>query len=166
MPAVRGRLTGRVAIVTGGASGIGAACARRLVAEGATTVIADVQDEPGAALADELGAACSYLRTDVTEEEDIARLVDATASAHGRLDVFFSNAGVVGAVGPIAETRTSDADLTIAVNLRGTLLCLKHAVRVMRPQGSGSIIATASPGGIIGVITAEAATTAAAKGRG
>jgi NAD(P)-dependent dehydrogenase (short-subunit alcohol dehydrogenase family) len=143
-------LAGRVAIVTGGASGIGEACIRRFVAEGAIAIIADVQDGRGAAIAAELGPLAEFVHTDVTQEADIEALVDGAVSRHGSLDIFFSNAGVFGAVGPIAETRMTDADATIAVNLRGMLLCLKHATRVMIPQGKGSIIATASPGGIIG----------------
>ena len=138
----------RVAIVTGGAGGIGAACAQRLVADGLRVVIADVQDAEGRALARRLG--CEFVRTDVSVESDVAALVDGVADRHGRLDVFFSNAAVFGAVGPIAETDTADADRTIAINLRGTLLCLKQAVRVMRPGGGGSIIVTSSPGGIVG----------------
>lgn len=141
---------GRVVVVTGGASGIGEACVRRFVSDGAVVVIADVQDDRGAALAAELGDRAEYVRTDVTREEDVEALVDGVVARHGSLDVLFANAGVFGAVGPIAETRATDADITIAVNLRGTLLCLKHAVRVMVPQGRGSIIATGSPGGLIG----------------
>lgn len=145
-----GPFAGRVVVVTGGASGIGEACVRRFVADGAVVVIADVQDERGVALAAGLGERAEYVRTDVTQESDIEALVDGVVARHGSLDVLFANAGVFGAVGPIAQTRAKDADITIAVNLRGTLLCLKHAVRVMLPQGRGSIIATASPGGIIG----------------
>ena len=145
-----GRFDGRVVVVTGGASGIGEATVRRFVDEGAQVAIADVQDERGTALAAELGDRTEYVRTDVSQEADIEALVDGVVGRHGRLDVFFANAGVFGAVGSIAETRTVDADLTIAINLRGVLLCLKHAARVMLRQGSGSIIATASPGGLIG----------------
>jgi NAD(P)-dependent dehydrogenase (short-subunit alcohol dehydrogenase family) len=144
------RFDGRVVVVTGGASGIGAATVRRFVAEGARVAIADVQDGPGEDLAAELGERAEYVHTDVSREADIEALVDGVVERHGRLDVFFANAGVFGAVGSIAETRTSDVDLTIAINLRGVLLCLKHAARVMLPRGSGCIIATASPGGIIG----------------
>jgi NAD(P)-dependent dehydrogenase (short-subunit alcohol dehydrogenase family) len=147
---VTGRFDGRVVVVTGGASGIGAATVRRFVAEGARVAIADVQDGPGTALAAELGERAEYVRTDVSQEADIEALVDGVVERHGQLDVFFANAAVFGAVGPIAETRAADVDLTIAVNLRGVLLCLKHAARVMLPRRSGCIIATASPGGIIG----------------
>lgn len=134
----------RSAIVTGGASGIGAACAERLAADGFHVLVADVQDEPGRMVARRIGG--EFVRADVTREDDIEALVDRT----GSLDVFFANAGVFGALGPIERTVADDADRTIAVNLRGTLLCLKHAVRVMRPRGRGSIIVTASPGGIVG----------------
>jgi NAD(P)-dependent dehydrogenase (short-subunit alcohol dehydrogenase family) len=145
-----GRFDDRVIVVTGGASGIGEACVRRFVAEGARAVVADVQDDRGTALAAELGDRAEYVRTDVTQEEDIAGLVDGITERYGRLDVLFANAGVFGAVGPIAESRTADVDLTIAVNLRGVLLTLKHGARAMVPQGHGVLIATASPGGIIG----------------
>lgn len=134
----------RVAIVTGGASGIGAACAERLATDGFHVLVADVADEPGRALAERIGG--EFVRTDVTCEADIQALVDRA----GSLEVFFSNAGVFGALGPIEQTDTAEADRTIAVNLRGTLLCLKHAVRVMRPRDRGSIIVTASPGGVVG----------------
>lgn len=134
----------RVAIVTGGASGIGAACAERLAADGFRVLVADIQEEPGRALARRLGG--EFVHADVTREADIEALVDGA----GPLDVFFANAGVFGALGPIEKTDTAEADRTIAVNLRGTLLCLKHAVRVMRPRRRGSIIVTASPGGAVG----------------
>lgn len=137
-------MTERVAIVTGGASGIGAACAERLAADGFRVSVADVQEESGRMLARRLGG--EFVHTDVTRESDIEVLVDSA----GPLDVFFANAGVFGALGPIENTDTAEADRTIAVNLRGTLLCLKHAVRVMRPRRRGSIIVTGSPGGAIG----------------
>jgi NAD(P)-dependent dehydrogenase (short-subunit alcohol dehydrogenase family) len=146
---VRG-LAGKVVVVTGGASGIGRACAERFVEEGCPTVIADVQREPGEAAARELGELASYVHLDVTDEDSIAALVDTVAERHGRLDVFMANAAVFGAIGPIAQQRTADVDLTLAVNLRGVILSLKHAARVMVPQGAGVIITTASPGGLIG----------------
>lgn len=143
-------LSGAVVIITGGASGIGEACAERFVAEGSHVVIADVQHERGAALVDRLGERAEFVYTDVTDEGSIASLVDGVVQRHGRLDVFFANAGVFGAVGPIAEQRTADVDLTIGINLRGVILCFKHAARVMIPQRAGVLIATASPGGIVG----------------
>ncbi|WP_244928948.1 SDR family oxidoreductase [Nocardioides sp. W7] len=143
-------LAGKVVVVTGGASGIGRACVERFVEEGCTTVVADLQREPGAAVARELGDLADFVHVDVTDEESIAALVDTVVERHGRLDVLMANAAVFGAIGPIAEQRTSDVDLTLAINLRGVILSLKHAARVMVPQGSGVIITTASPGGLIG----------------
>lgn len=150
-----GRLVGKVAVVTGGASGIGAATVRRFVAEGARVVIADVQDDAGELLAKELGDVAVFAHCNVTEEVDLAAVVDLAVTAFGQLDVFYANAGVMGALGPIARTRTQDADATIAVNLRGVLLSLKHAARVMQPQGSGVILATSSPAAKVGGVGAH-----------
>ncbi|WP_235735563.1 SDR family oxidoreductase [Nocardioides alcanivorans] len=153
--APRGRLDGRVAVVTGGASGIGAGTVRLFHAEGAKVVIADLQEEAGVALATELGAGVIFRRTDVSDEASVSSLVDAAVAEFGRLDVMFNNAGIIGAVGPIDRTRTEDADLTIAVNLRGALLGMKHAARVMKPQRSGVIISTSSPAGVMGGVGAH-----------
>jgi NAD(P)-dependent dehydrogenase (short-subunit alcohol dehydrogenase family) len=145
-----------VAVITGSASGIGAATARRFVEEGAKVVVADVQDEAGKALAADLGADDAvYVHCDVSREEDIAAAVDTAVSTFGGLDVFYANAGVMGALGPIARTRTQDADATIAVNLRGVLLSMKHAARVMQPRGRGVILATSSPAGEVGGVGAH-----------
>ncbi len=146
------RLTGRVAAVTGGASGIGEATARRFHAEGASVVIADIQDDAGRALAAELGERALFVRTDVSREEDVAALVDTAVDRFGQLDVMFNNAGIMGALGPIDATRMSDADLTIAVNLRGVICGMKHAARVMKPRRSGVILSTSSPAGVLGGI--------------
>lgn len=142
------RLAGKVAVVTGGASGIGAGTVRRFHAEGASVVVADVQD--GTALAAELGERVEYRRTDVTREEDVAAVVDLAVARFGRLDVMFNNAGTMGVLGPIDRTPLADADTTIAVNLRGVLAGMKHAARVMKPQGSGVILSTSSPAGVLG----------------
>jgi NAD(P)-dependent dehydrogenase (short-subunit alcohol dehydrogenase family) len=143
-------LEGKVVVVTGGASGIGRACAERFVAEGCRVVIADLQEGPGREAAAELGEAAEFVRTDVTDEASTSALVDGVVARHGRLDVFFANAAVFGAVGPVSQLRTEDVDLTLAVNLRGVILGVKHAARVMEPNGSGVIVTTASPGGLIG----------------
>jgi NAD(P)-dependent dehydrogenase (short-subunit alcohol dehydrogenase family) len=145
-----GRLEGRVAVVTGGASGIGEGSVRRFVEEGAFVVIADLQREPGEALATELGAATRFIATDVTSEADVAAAVDLAVSEFGRLDVMFNNAGVVGAVGRIADTPVDSWDFTVSVLMRGVFLGMKHAARVMVPQGAGSIISTSSTAGILG----------------
>lgn len=149
MNASPGRLAGRVAVVTGGASGIGAATVRRLAADGATVMIADLQAEAAQALAAELGG-CRAIGADVTREDDIAAAVDLAVSTFGRLDVMFGNAGIFGAYGSIAKSRMEDVDLTLAVNLRGVFAGMKHAARVMIPQRSGVILATTSPAAVIG----------------
>ncbi len=145
-----GRLEGKVALVTGGANGIGAGTARRFVAEERAVVIADRQVDDGAALAAELGDATRFIATDVTSEADIAAAVDDAVAGFGRLDVMFNNAGIVGVIGRIADTPTDGWDHTVAVLLRGVFLGMKHAARVMVPQGSGSIISTSSSAGIMG----------------
>lgn len=150
-----GRLAGRVAVITGGAGGIGEGTVRRFHAEGAKVVIADVQEEAGTALARELGPDTVFVRTDVTREEDVAAAVDTAVERFGRLDVMFNNAGVMGALGPIDKTRLADADLTVAINLRGVLCGMKHAARVMKPRRSGVIISTSSPAALMGGVGAH-----------
>lgn len=157
-----GRLAGKVAVITGGASGIGAATVRRFVAEGASVVIADVQEIDGQALAKELGPSCRFSRTDVTREDDVARTVDFAVSEFGTLDVMFNNAGILGAMGPIAKSQMDDVDLTIAVILRGTFLGMKHAARAMVPNGWGVILSTSSPAGVVGGLGAHAYSAAKA----
>lgn len=145
-----GRLEGKVAVITGGASGIGAAAAARFVAEGARVVVADIQEAQGRELADRLGAAARFARCDVTDEGDVAAAVGSAVDTWARLDCMFNNAGIVGAVGPIADTDAAAWDTTVAVLLRSVFLGTKHAAKVMVPQGQGSIINTSSAAGLIG----------------
>jgi NAD(P)-dependent dehydrogenase (short-subunit alcohol dehydrogenase family) len=147
-----GRLAGQVALVTGGASGIGAGTVRRLVADGARVVVADIQAEAAAKVADEHGDRCRPAAVDVTNEDDVAAAVDLAVNEFGQLDLAFANAGVFGAYGPIATARMADVDLTWAVDLRGVFVTMKHAARVMIPRGSGVIIATTSPAAVVGGI--------------
>src|SRR3954465_12057455 len=144
------RLEGRVAIVTGGASGIGAGTVRRFAEEGARVVIGDLDLDGGKRLADGLGDAARFAATDVSAEEDIAALVDFAVSEFGGLDIMFNNAGILGAVGPIADTTGAAWDRPIAVLLRSVYLGMKHAARVMVPRQSGVILSTASTAGIVG----------------
>ena len=137
-----GRLDGKVAVITGGASGIGEASVRLFVEEGAEVVVADVQDERGGNLASELGA--EYVHADVTREEDVEAVVSHAVDVYGRLDCMFNNAGIAGAVGPIESVTVEAFNQTVAVLLRGVFLGVKHAAPVMRAQGGGSIINTAS----------------------
>ena len=113
-------------------------------------VIADVQRVPGEALAAELGTATRFILTDVTQEADIAAAVDLAVSAFGQLDIMFNNAGIVGVIGRISETSAQDWDRTVAVLMRGVFIGIKHAARVMVPQGSGVIISTSSTAGVMG----------------
>lgn len=145
-----GRLEGKVAVVTGGASGIGAATVDRFIEEGAVVVVADLQDRAGRAIVARHGASALFCRVDVTVEADLATAVDLAVSSFGHLDVMVNNAGVIGATGPIAETSEADYDETIGVLLKGVFLGTKHAARVMMAQGSGVIISTASTAGIVG----------------
>jgi NAD(P)-dependent dehydrogenase (short-subunit alcohol dehydrogenase family) len=155
-----GRLDGKVAVITGGASGIGEGAVRRFVEEGAACVIADVQTERGVALAAELGDAARFVDVDVTEEIAVEAAVGAAVEHFGRLDCMFNNAGVVGVIGPIADTDADAWDRTMAVLLRGVFLGIKHAARVMIPQGSGSIVSTSSTAGVTGGLGPHAYTAA------
>jgi NAD(P)-dependent dehydrogenase (short-subunit alcohol dehydrogenase family) len=143
-----GSLAGRVAVVTGGASGIGAASVRLFRDEGARVVCADVQDALGQALADELGPDVVYQHADVSREPDVRGLVERAASEWGRLDCMYNNAGIGGVSGPLEQTPLEEFDATLAVLLRGVFLGIKHAIPVMKRQGSGSIISTASVAGL------------------
>jgi NAD(P)-dependent dehydrogenase (short-subunit alcohol dehydrogenase family) len=143
-----GRLEGKVAAITGGASGIGAGTVRRFVEEGAKVLIADLDEAKGDALAAELGAGAAFLRTDVSKEEDIAAMLAETTDRFGRIDVLFNNAGFGGALGPIEATSLADYDLTMDVLLKSVFLGMKHVAPLMKAQRSGSIISTASVAGI------------------
>jgi xanthoxin dehydrogenase len=145
-----GRLDSKVAAITGGASGIGAAIARRFVAEGATVVLGDISEDLGGAVANDLGDAAVFRRCDVTVEDDVARLVDAAVDSFGQLDVMVNSAGLVGARGPIAEIPAVEYKFTMEVLLTGTFYGMKHAARVMLPRESGSIISLASSAGVQG----------------
>jgi NAD(P)-dependent dehydrogenase (short-subunit alcohol dehydrogenase family) len=144
------RLSGKTAVITGGASGIGEATARRFVAEGARVIVADIQDAAGQAVADSLGDAACFVHCDVTSEHDVAAAVDLAVSTWGQLDVMFNNAGIIGAIGSIAETSTEAWLKTTDVLLHSVFYGCKHAARVMIPQRSGAIISTTSIAGVVG----------------
>jgi NAD(P)-dependent dehydrogenase (short-subunit alcohol dehydrogenase family) len=136
------RLEGKVALITGGSSGIGEATVRLFSSEGCKVVIGDIQDERGMALAEEVGA--HYVHMDVSSEEDVKKGIEFTVGKHGRLDCVFNNAGIAGAVGDLDSVTVEAFDRTLAVNLRGVFLGTKYAARQMRKQGGGSVINTAS----------------------
>ncbi len=142
------RLEGRVAVITGGASGIGAGTVRRFVAEGAKVLIADLDEDRGAALTSELGDGAAFIRTDVSKESDVAAMLVEATDRWGRLDCLFNNAGFGGALGPIATTSVEDYDLTMDVLLKSVFLGMKYASPIMEANGGGSIISTASVAGI------------------
>lgn len=141
-------LEGKVAVITGGASGIGAATVRLFVKEGARVVVADMQRERGEALAEELGTAATFVSCEVRQEDQVKMAIDTAVGRWGRLDCIFNNAGFGGALGPIEEIPVDEFDLTFDVLVRGVFLGVKHAVPIMRKQGGGSIINTGSIAGV------------------
>ena len=155
-----GRLEGKVAAITGAASGFGACAAKRFVAEGARVVMGDIQDEAGQKLADELGDAAIYVHCDVTVEDEVANMVDTAVSQFGQLDIMYNNAGVVGAVGPIATTPADEWNRTMDIHVNGCFYGCKHAARVMIPRETGSIVSMSSTAGIQGGLGPHAYTAA------
>ena len=151
-----GRLDGKAAVITGGASGMGLATVERFLEEGASVVIGDLNAENGRAaherLSDEGHAdRVRFTKTDVSMEGDVAAMTDLAVEAFGRLDIVFNNAGIGGAFGPITELEVEDWDTSFAVLVRSVFLGTKHAARVMIPQGTGgSIINTGSVAGMGG----------------
>jgi len=154
------RFDGKVAVVTGAAGGIGEGIARRLVAEGARCVVADLREDRGRAVAESLGSAARFVAVDVSDEVAVAAMVDCAVAEFGRLDCLFNNAGVVGVTGSIVDTDRADWDRTVAVLLTSVFLGIKHGARVMREQGSGSIVNTASTAGVRGGLGPHAYTAA------
>jgi len=143
-----GRLDGKVSVITGGASGIGRASAKLFVEEGAQVVIADILDDRGRALADELAPDAVFLHVDVSREEDVKAAVDLAVERFGGLHCMFNNAGIGGAGGPIDLIPAIGFDITVAILFRSVFFGMKHAAPVMKRQGSGSIISTASVAGL------------------
>src|SRR4051794_12400314 len=148
-----GILDDKAVLITGAASGIGRATALEVHAEGGRLLLSDVNDEQGEALAEELrgkGATASYARCDVTDEGEVEALVAKAVDELGRLDAAFNCAGVLGPLGNIGDTAYDDWRKILQVDLDGVFLCTKHELRVMAPQGSGSIVNMASAAGLIG----------------
>ncbi|KAK4493085.1 hypothetical protein RD792_018081 [Penstemon davidsonii] len=142
---VNKRLEGKVAIVTGGASGIGASTVNLFCEQGAKVVIADIQDNLGQSLAAKLGDNVLYVHCDVSDEEQVTNLVDTAVSEFGQLDIMYNNAGIMsGIFESILNTNKSDLERMFGVNLIGAFLGAKHAARVMAPNKKGCILFTAS----------------------
>ena len=148
-----GKLDGKVAIVTGAASGIGRATALLFAEEGAKVVVADWHEDDGRRVADEIaggGGAATFVRVDVSQPEDVQAMVRAAVDTYGRLDVLFNNAGVEGEQAPTAECTLENWDRVIAVNLKGVFLGMKYGIAAMLRSGGGSIINNASVAGLVG----------------
>lgn len=144
------RLEGKVAVVTGGASGIGKATVERFIEEGASIVIGDIQQELGEKLSDAFGDRAKFKYCDVTDETHVEELMRAAISSYGSLDIVMNNAGIVGSRGPIASIKASEFKATLDILLFGTFLGIKYAAPYMEEQKSGSIINVASTAGVTG----------------
>ncbi|NHA68191.1 3-oxoacyl-ACP reductase [Phycicoccus flavus] len=149
-----GRLESKVAVVTGGCSGIGLATVRRFAQEGATVVVADLADDAGEALADEVGGL--FVHTDVADKTDVDRLFASARDTYGRVDVAFNNAGI----SPPEDDSILDTDLEAwkrvqDVNLTSVYLCCKAVIPIMLEQGGGSIVNTASFVAVMGAATSQ-----------
>ena len=151
-----GRLDGKVAVITGGANGIGRATVLRFLDEGARVVFGDMNEETAREALDLIAKAgkakaVRFLRTDVTREGDVEALINLAPAEFGRLDCVFNNAGVAGAIGPITHLAAEDWDFTFDVLVRAVFFGMKYGTRVLKRQGQGgTIVSTASVAGIHG----------------
>ncbi|CAN6572497.1 unnamed protein product [Malus baccata var. baccata] len=152
IPDLKSTLEGKVAIITGSASGLGKATAHEFIRHGAHVIIADSDSELAPQVAKELGPAAYFVQCDVTIESQIAEAVETAMARHGKLDIMYNNAGITGPAFPhsIADLNLEEFDRVIRVNLRGAVAGIKHAARVMIPAGSGSILCTSSIAGLLG----------------
>jgi len=149
-----GRLNEKVALVTGGGSGIGRASALAYAKEGARVVVADVNVERGqdtVRAIESAGGQALFVRADVSKRADVEAMINTTVESYGQLDCAFNNAGIEGAVGtPIADYPEDSWDKVMDINLKGVWLCMKYELAQMLKQGSGTIVNTASVAGLVG----------------
>lgn len=141
------RFAGKIAVITGGARGIGAATARLFAREGAGVVIADVLEKEGGMVLDEIkkiGGKAEFVRCDVTRTDDVKNAIHMAVKTYGKLDVLFNNAGIVNNLGDIASCPEETFDRVMAINTKGCFLGIKHAVPAMLKSGGGAIINTGS----------------------
>ena len=146
-----GTMENKVAVITGGASGIGKAIVELFVKEGAQVVIGDIQDEKGQEFSETLGKHTSFIHADVSLEEDVKSMIDHAVDLHGHLDCLVNNAGMGGVLGEVETIPVEGFDRTIAILLRGVFLGMKHAAPIMKRQESGNIINIASIAGMRGI---------------
>ena len=139
-----GALAGQVAVVTGGAGGLGRAIAARLLADGCAVVVADIAEDAAARAADELGEGCSAVALDVADEANWERALDGVLEGRGRLDILVNNAGIYRPNVPFDEMPLDLWRQHMAINADGTFLGCKHAIRRMKPLGRGAIVNMAS----------------------
>lgn len=145
---------GQVALITGAGSGMGLATAQAFAAAGAAIALADMNEAAVGSAVNELVAAghqAIAIRCDVTDDAEVAAMVDRTVAAFGRLDAAFNNAGVQSPAVELADTDRDEFERVTAINLRGVWSCMKHELRRMRQQGSGAIVNNSSIGGLIGL---------------
>jgi NAD(P)-dependent dehydrogenase (short-subunit alcohol dehydrogenase family) len=148
----------KVVLITGALTGIGRAAALAFAREGAHVVVSGRHDEEGKKLVAELreeGAEADFVRSDVRHEDDVRNLIDKTVARFGRLDVAVNNAGTEGKPGPVTDQTAESYAATFDTNVLGTLLSMKHELRVMVPQGSGSIVNVSSAYGRVGAAGAS-----------
>ncbi len=146
-------MKGKVALVTGGAAGIGRATALLFSEKGAKVVVADVTTEEGQDIADLIrknGGEAIFVRCDVSMSKEVEALVNETAKTYGRLDYAFNNAGIEGKTAPTADCSEENWDRTVAINLTGVWLCMKHEIPQMLKQRAGAIVNNSSVAGIVG----------------
>ena len=156
-----GLMSDKVAVITGGLGGIGITTAEHWLREGAQVVLADIQDEAGAAAVEQLGDRAAYVHADVTAQDSVEALVAEAVSRFGRLDVFFNNAGIVGDPSAIVDAESGPFDVLMGLDVRYVLMGHKYAARQFRAQGGGgSIITTASVAGMQGGWSSVGYTTA------
>jgi NAD(P)-dependent dehydrogenase (short-subunit alcohol dehydrogenase family) len=143
-----GRLEGKVAVITGAASGIGRGTVELFVAEGARVIAADIQDDKGARIEEDSKGRAKYVRCNVMEEKDIEAAVNAAVKNFGKLDCIFNNAGTGGSMLGVDSITAEDFDAVMHLHVRAALFGMKYAIPHMLKQGSGSIVSTASVAGL------------------
>jgi NAD(P)-dependent dehydrogenase (short-subunit alcohol dehydrogenase family) len=151
---MRGGLQNKIALVTGGALGIGRVCAFTFAREGARVVVADIDSEGGTKTAQTIsknGGQAFFVRTDVCKADQVKALIDRIVDIHGRLDCAHNNAGIEGNMAATADCTEANWDRVIDINLKGVWLCMKYQIPQMIRQGGGTIVNTSSIGGLVGV---------------